>query len=192
VVFAPESLVAPDGRRLMWAWCWIDGLQNGIQSLPRELSLPEDGVLRIAPLRELETLRSDEVRVNGIEVAPTGIRVVDGVAGDALDCAVTIRSGSARRFGVVVLCDPDGAGGLPIAVDTRAKTLPVRDVEVPFVGDPDSVTLRVFVDKGMVAVFADDRQAMIATHGYRPENVHVGLFCVSVDLAAWRLHSSYA
>ena len=28
-----------------------------IQSLPRELSLPDDGILRISPLRELESLR---------------------------------------------------------------------------------------------------------------------------------------
>ena len=63
----------------MWAWCtpWINDMQKtdrkknfdnllkkeifqqGIQSLPRELSLPEDGVLRIKPLRELEQLRQD-------------------------------------------------------------------------------------------------------------------------------------
>jgi sucrose-6-phosphate hydrolase SacC (GH32 family) len=195
VFFAPESLLAPDGRRVMWAWCWIDGLQRGIQSLPRELSLPDDGVLRIAPVRELEALRSDEVRVRGIEVLPTGIRVVDDVTGDALECAVTIRPGSARRFGVVVLSDSDGAGGLLIAVDTLAETLAIGDIEAPFVGDGDSVTLRVFIDKGMVEVFADDRQAMIATHDYRPESTHVGLFAddrVTVDLVAWRLNSIYA
>jgi beta-fructofuranosidase len=195
VFFAPESLLAPDGRRLIWAWCWIDGLQNGIQSLPRELSLPEDGVLRIAPLRELETLRSDEMRVDGVEVPTTGTRVVDGVAGDALECAITIRFGSARQFGAVVLCDSDGVGGLAIAVDTLAGTLTVGDTEAPFVCDADSVTLRVFVDKGMVEVFADDRQAMIATHDYRPESTHVGLFAddrLTVDLAAWRLTSIYA
>jgi sucrose-6-phosphate hydrolase SacC (GH32 family) len=195
VFFAPETLLTPDGRRVMWAWCWIDGLQHGIQSLPRELSLPEDGVLRIAPVRELEMLRSDEVRAGGIEVPSTGIQIVDEVTGDALECAVTFRCGSAGRFGVVVLCDVDGVGGLPIAVDTGAETLAIGDIAAPFVGNADSVTLRVFVDKGMVEVFADDRQAMIASHDYRPENVHVGLFAddrITVDLAAWRLTSIYA
>src|SRR4029079_14272214 len=55
--FAPESLVAADGRRVMWSWSTRGSPQGAIQSLPRELSLPEDGVLRIKPLRELETLR---------------------------------------------------------------------------------------------------------------------------------------
>jgi sucrose-6-phosphate hydrolase SacC (GH32 family) len=194
VFFAPETLLAPDGRRLMWAWCWLDGLQNGIQSIPRELSLPDDGILRMAPLRELEMLRSDEVRVTGIEVAPTGTLVVDSVAGDTLECSITIRYGSAHRFGVVVLCDSQGAGGLLIAVDTLANTLTVGDAEAPFTADPDSVTLRVFIDKAMVEVFADDRQAVIGNQAHHPEDVHVGLFAddrVLVDVAAWRLSSIY-
>jgi beta-fructofuranosidase len=193
--FAPETMLAPDGRRLMWAWCWVDGMQKGIQSIPRELSLPDDGILRMAPLRELEMLRSDEVRVAGLEVTPTEVSVVDGVAGDALECAITIRYGSARRFGAVVLCDSDGGGGLSIAVDTVAETLTVGGAEAPFTPDPESVTLRVFIDKAMVEVFADDRQAVIGTQTYRPDDVHVGLFAddrVLVDVAAWRLNSIYA
>ena len=65
--FAPESLLTPDGRRVMWAWLATLGRSDGtmdsrtIQSLPRELSLPDDAILRIKPLRELETLRYDPV-----------------------------------------------------------------------------------------------------------------------------------
>ena len=58
--FAPESVLTRDGRRVMWAWCNLGFPQTGIQSLPRELSLSDDGVLLIKPLRELETLRYDE------------------------------------------------------------------------------------------------------------------------------------
>ena len=66
--FAPESLLSPDGRRVMWAWCTtiiskrakpvqrkksLDSLngkiQSGIQSLPRELSLAEDGLADQTP-----------------------------------------------------------------------------------------------------------------------------------------------
>jgi sucrose-6-phosphate hydrolase SacC (GH32 family) len=194
VFFAPESLLTPDGRRVMWAWCWIDGLQDGIQSLPRELSLPDDGILRIAPLRELETLRSDEVAVSGIEVSSTGIRVVEEISGDTIEVSVTFQLGSAERFGVVVLCDADGHGGLPITVDTLAETVAVGDTAAPFVPESESVTLRVFIDKGMVEIFADDRQAVIGAHPYSPGNTHIGLFTddrQTVDLIAWRLNSIY-
>src|SRR5439155_1034197 len=55
--FAPDSLLTTDGRRVMWAWLATilnTGDMNGLtaQSLPRELSLADDGALRIRPLRE--------------------------------------------------------------------------------------------------------------------------------------------
>jgi sucrose-6-phosphate hydrolase SacC (GH32 family) len=55
-IFAPESVLTPDGRRVMWAWLTSVGLDGAllhktIQSLPRELSLPSDGILRIAPCK---------------------------------------------------------------------------------------------------------------------------------------------
>ena len=49
--FAPESVLAADGRRVMWAWLTTlsdNTLRSeSILSLPRELSLGEDGGLRI-------------------------------------------------------------------------------------------------------------------------------------------------
>ncbi len=88
--FAPESLLTPDGRRVIWAWCtpWVNGMQKngraknfenllkpaffqqGIQSLPREVSLPADGTLRIEPLRELAKLRHHRVVTQSIAVPP--------------------------------------------------------------------------------------------------------------------------
>ena len=57
--FAPESLLTPDGRRVMWAWCAPRGskarekkIADGqpSQSLPRELSFSDDNKLLIQPL----------------------------------------------------------------------------------------------------------------------------------------------
>ena len=99
--FAPESVLTPDGRRVMWAWLATIGKNDGtmstktIQSLPRELSLPDDGVLRIRPLRELETLRHTYVTLFDIalteltkEVLPTTAPIGQTIAtlqGDALE-----------------------------------------------------------------------------------------------------------
>ena len=71
--FAPESVLTPDGRRVMCAWLSpLDDTINPktIQSLPRERSLGEDGSLRIRPLRELESHRYDAVTMSGLEVTP--------------------------------------------------------------------------------------------------------------------------
>ena len=79
--FAPESLLTPDGRRVMWAWCNVkaaNSRQTAIQSLPRELSLPADGVLRIKPLRELEKLRYDRKNEGKIIVKSNSSRHAQG------------------------------------------------------------------------------------------------------------------
>ena len=68
VYFAPESMLTKDGRRVMWTWLITELMPTGIQALPRELQLPADGVLRIKPLRELQTLRYDEMIKKNITV----------------------------------------------------------------------------------------------------------------------------
>lgn len=61
--FAPESVLTTDGRRVMWAWLATLGKtddamdRHTVQSLPRELSLPADGILRINPLTEVGEAR---------------------------------------------------------------------------------------------------------------------------------------
>jgi beta-fructofuranosidase len=191
--FAPESLLTADGRRVMWAWCAVDGPPTGIQSLPRELLHPGDRILRIAPLRELEMLRADEKRATEIAVVAGAPRLLDGVSGDALELSITIHRGSARRVGLLVHSDAAGEGGLAITVDAEAGTLSIGEVEAPF-DCGSEVTLRVFLDTSLVEVFADDRQAMVYSHAHRPGDDRVFLVAddaVTADVTSWRMNSMY-
>lgn len=198
--FAPESLLTPDGRRVMWAWCNIgDGLplQTAIQSLPRELSLPRDGVLRIKPLRELEMLRWDEQRMSNVPVDSGKPILLEGIAGDALELNITLRPGTAARFGVHVYCDRNGTNGLPIMVEPASKTLSLGATRVPFELKPgEDVTLRIFLDKNMVEVFANDRQAAVAVHKYSPGDMNVSLVAdggkaTAREIRTWKIRSIY-
>ena len=198
--FAPESVLTPDGRRVMWAWCVLKDLpiQNGVQSLPRELSLPEDGVLRIKPLRELETLRYDEKSEANITVKNDSVYKLKEIAGDAIEFQVTFSPSKVRQFGVHVYCDQDGNGGFPITVEPESKTMTLGTVKVPFATKPDEdVTLRVFLDKNMIEVFANDRQAAVVPHKYAPKNLGVNLFSKGGDVVVkeakgWKMKSIYA
>jgi sucrose-6-phosphate hydrolase SacC (GH32 family) len=197
--FAPESVLTPDGRRVMWAWCLLKDvpLQSGIQSLPRELSLPEDGVLRIKPLRELETLRYDEKSEANITVKSDGMYALKEIAGDTIELKVTIQPGAAKQFGVQVYCDKDGNGGFPIAVEPESKTLALGAMKVPFnLKAGENLELRVFLDKNMIEVFANDRQAAVAPHRYAPGNLGVSLFSKGGDVVVrevkgWKMKSIY-
>jgi sucrose-6-phosphate hydrolase SacC (GH32 family) len=178
--FAPESVLTPDGRRVMWAWLTMpDGgiVSRTIQSLPRELSLPADGLLRIKPLRELESLRYDPVTHENITVNPPANQLAGGFGrqritalnAEALEIRVTIAREQAerKRFGFTLFSDGKG-GGLSIVIRPETGTLRLGTTEAPFVvaelPKGEDVELRIFIDKYLVEVFANDRQAMVAAH----------------------------
>jgi sucrose-6-phosphate hydrolase SacC (GH32 family) len=77
-----------------------------------------------------------------------------------------------------VLCDKNGENGLRVAVLAESKTLRVGNVYAPFeLKKGEDLALRVFIDKNLVEVFANDRQAAVAAAGrYVPENLAVTLF----------------
>ncbi len=203
-VFAPESLLTPDGRRVLWAWSRVKHrlrevpIQSSIQCLPRELSLPPDGMLRVKPLRELEQLRYDARSVSDITLPANTFHPLPSMAGDALELRVVFPAGSAGSFGVRVYCDENGRKGLPIAFHTESQTLTVGETTIPLPWSPtEEVVLRVFLDKSIVEVFANDRLAALAPHRYDPGDLGVGLYTeegtVRVqEVECWNLRSIYS
>ena len=177
--FAPESVLTPDGRRVMWAWLASlndEIYQRTIQSLPRELSLAEDGSLRIRPLRELESLRYDAVTLTDITVTPpkgahsnTATERITDLDGDAFEIKITIDRAQARRkrFSLQLFADEDHAG-LPIMLHPETGTLRVGTTEAPFavadLPEGEALELRIFIDKYLVEVFVNDRQAVVGAH----------------------------
>ena len=65
---------------------------------------------------------------------------------------------------------PDGSegGGLPVILRPETGTLRVGASEAPFavadLPDGEDVKLRIFIDKYLVEVFANNRQALLAAH----------------------------
>ncbi len=197
--FAPESLMTKDGRRVMWAW-FFGGQTKGVQSLPRELELPDDNILRIKPLRELETLRCDEQSQAKIAVKSDQDLVLKKIKGDHLELKLEVKETGAKNFGVAVLCDDKGAGGVRITINRTKGLLEVGTEKAPFVLKADKpLTLRVFVDSTIVEVFANDVQAVIADKKRAAGakiNDRVVLFSAARDMTmdkitAWRMKSAY-
>ncbi len=211
--FAPESVLTPDGRRVMWAWITKRNEaagapnQDTLQSLPRELSLPADGVLRLRPLRELESLRYDPVVQRELQIgeASSHITAQGGdrrtrlaqLPGPAVELRLRVARNQADRklFGLV-LCADDPGGGLPITLRPDTGTLRVGTTDAPFaVADlpaGEDLELRIYVDQDLVEVFANDRQAMVAA--YAGDHRQTGLDAFSIadpttikTLECWQL-----
>jgi beta-fructofuranosidase len=180
----------------MWAWLpTLDLSLQGktIQSLPRELSLGNDGTLRIAPLRELETLREEkevfeQVTLGQIPEHSWGHheeKIVTRLSGETHEIRLTVAREEAdrRRLGLRVFAhesDPDL--GVPIIIDPATGTLQLGDVSAPFavadLPEGEDLELRVFIDKYLVEVFAHDRQAVVAVdlEGWRRKQRGVALY----------------
>jgi len=194
--FAPESLLTPDGRRVMWAWCRVEAAQSAIQSLPRELSLPADGVLRIKPLRELKKLRYDQKNEGNITVKSNSSHMLKRICGDTVELSVTIKPTSAKEYGVSVFCDKDGKG-FPVTIKPESKVLAMGKIKPPFeLRKGEDLNLRIFLDKSMVEVFVNDRQGAVYMHQHDKENVGISLFSKGGDITAkvkgWKMKSIYA
>lgn len=201
--FAPESVLTPDGRRVMWAWIFAMSRKHygpswkEAMSLPRELSLPKDGILRIKPLRELEHLRRDPMVQTNVLVENGKPCRLEKMGGDTIELMATIKPVSAEACGMRVLCDKENGKGIDVMVELGKKCIRLGSTTAPFDLMPgESIQLRVFVDRSIVEIFVNDRQAVVKQHAYEPEHVGVCLLssggdCVAESVQRWRVDSIY-
>lgn len=184
--FAPESVLTPDGRRVMWAWlATTDPKVNlkTVQSLPRELSLHEDGSLRIEPLRELTSLRYDgvtlrnvvyDVNTSGETQAFQGDNIIRGVEkiadlpGESFEIEITIdrKEAEGKRFGFNLFSDDDNEG-LFFLMQPELEIIRLGETEAPFklsdIPSNEDLRINIFGDKYLVEVFVNGRQALLQT-----------------------------
>ena len=176
--FAPEALVDGQGRQVMWAWLTDnpDGEEakgwSGVYGLPRTLWLGDDGTLRMAPVQELAMLRQQERAWKDIALDDGQTKALEGVEGDSCELALTIAPGACGQCGIKVRRSPGGEEETLLYYDAEKKELVFdathsgitgrRVVErAPFaLGDHEVLELRVFVDKSVVEIYANDRQAI--------------------------------
>lgn len=196
--FAPESLLDQSGRRIMWAWI-LDQPQfgmrsdhgwSGTMSLPRVLTLGEDRRLRMDVPKEIERLRGRGVQRTNLALRTDEEQVVDGVAGNSLEVAAEMIPKDAHQCGLKVCRSPHGEEETLVFYDAVEKKLKVDTTKSSLASGPRTVEagpfellpgerlkLRVFVDKSVVEVFANSRQA-VARRIYptRGDSIGVSLF----------------
>ena len=186
--YAPQTLLTPDGRRVMIAWMqnWstVGAKPNrcrwfGQTTVPRELSV-KDGRLYQQPVRELEKYRSGRVVHRNIPVS--GEVNLPGIQGRTLDMTITVRptgGESYRWFRIRVAKDgvhetiiryrPDQGtvkldrvrSGLPHdIVHTRSFLVRNRQGEIK---------LRIVLDRFSLEVFVNDGEQAASAVIYTPQ-----------------------
>jgi beta-fructofuranosidase len=196
--FAPESLLDDKGRRIMWAWLF-DGRKkktrkasgwSGTMGLPRVLWLGDDGMLRMAPPEELKILRYNPKKLQSLTVKADSELPLKDFGSNSCELSIEMVPDGAQQFGVKVCVSPDGQEETLIYYDAKDKKLKIdtnksslgegpKSVEAgPFELKPgEPLKLRVFVDKSVVEVFANNRQAVMRRiYPTRKDSLNVVLF----------------
>jgi len=212
--FAPEALVDDRGRQIMWAWLTDNpGGESprgwsGVYGLPRTLWLGDDGTLRMRPVKELEMLRSDEQTWSDVALADGQVRKLENVVGDSCELEITLAHPTAGRCGMRVRSSPGGEEQTLLYYDATARQLVFdatrsgtdgrRAVErAPLaLKDGEPLQLRVFVDRSVIEVYANDRQAICRrVYPGRDDSLDVVLFADGAEavfrsVKAWEMMSS--
>ena len=73
-----------------------------------------------------------------------------------------------------MLCDQNNGKGLDVVVEPGSRSIKLGPTTAPFDLAPgEDIQLRIFVDRGIVEVFANDRQALVGHHVNAPIDVDV-------------------
>ena len=182
---------------------------SGTMSLPRVLSLGADGKLRMNPPEEIEHLRYNGRRQGNLEVKADSELAVVGIGGNSLELDLEMTARDARQFGLKVCCSPGGEEQTVIYYDAADKKLKVDTTKSSLTEGPkgveagpfelqadEALKLRVFVDKSVVEVFANGRQAVMRRiYPSRADSVGVTLFstggpAIVPILEAWEMMPS--
>jgi len=180
---------------------------SGTMSLPRTLWLGEDNTLRMRPAKELAALRYNarkfgpgtilDHRVtllrDNVLIEMIGSSPLKAASGNSIELSLEMKPGKGtEECGVKVCCSPDGkeqtlvyydATDKKLKIDTRESSLgegPKRVEAAPFeLKEGETLKLRIFVDKSVVEVFANDRQALVRRiYPTRKDSVGVELFSI--------------
>lgn len=171
--YAPQSVLTPDGRRVMIGWLrsWGNDFPprhlghnwNNMMTIPRELRIENDTLVQY-PLRELETLRANERTFEGASFAAPHSRAselrlsVD--VHEAKQLCLRIAESEGEAFKIEydverqVLRTDRSIAGYPMGKNGVKEEKPYREAILPLKGG--KLELRVFLDTSCVEVFSAD------------------------------------
>ncbi len=181
--YAPQTLLTPDGRRVMIGWmqnwetsnCQSSSMRCfGQMTVPRELAL-RDGRLYQNPVRELKACRSYQILYRNVLL--TGMTTLQNVRGRVVDMTVNIRPASQNAmyswFKINVAGDGEHMTTIrykpecnTIRIDRTRCGFPHDIVNVrDFVVRPrgGEIKLRILLDKYSMELFVNDGEQAATT-----------------------------
>ena len=192
-----------EGRRIFFGWITegrseeaqrVSGW-SGVMSLPRVLSLFDDGRMRMEPAPELETLRRNHRQLSDLHLPADSIVPLEEIRGECMEITADFEPSDARELGVKVRCSTDAAeqtlivynrAGNYLELDAEASSQSPQVVgrgvqRGPLdLGPAEPLKLRIFLDRSVVEVFANSRLCLTKRiYPSRTDSLGVELFANS-------------
>lgn len=180
--YAPQSLLTPDGRRVIIGWLnmWQSPMPeqqdgwSGLLSVPRELILDPEDRLRILPVEELRLLRGQHYALSLNEL--TNNQQVIHDQAEALELHITwnLSASTAEQFGLSL------GTGLRIYVDAQSQRLYLERRYPEFALDgvrsipltnSHELALQIYIDRSSVEVFINQGEYCMSSRIY-PHKEH--------------------
>ena len=179
VFYAPNSLLDPAGRWLMWGWVrearpreqyaaahWASCL-----TLPREISLDGQGRLCVKPAAELRKLREATLLERQLQLRDGIPDDLDQARGDRIEIACRVLSADCEWLHLQFRRSPDGRQHTELSYDfargwlqlsrqhsTDTAEASVDPCECALELDADEMLdLRIFLDASVIEVYANQR-----------------------------------
>ncbi len=180
--YAPNSLLDPHGRWLMWGWLrearprdqyaaagWASCL-----TLPRVISLDAAGELKIQPAAELRGLRQAQLFAGDVSLKPARPHNLGDSKGARLEIACRASRSNGQKLGIQFRRSPDGqqytevvydftTGKLSLLRENSTETAEIStdacECALPLAAD-EALDLRIFLDNSVIEIFANQRRSL--------------------------------
>ncbi len=154
--YAPNTMVVPDGRRLVWGW--VNGFPggrgwNGCLSLPRQLSWSRTGQLQQQPAPQLAKLRGQPVVGKNIHLENGSVNLPLPNT-NTLEIQVEVDLKTATLFALELRAE----SGATVRVKFSEAELQVLESRAPLAlaKGERKLRLRMFLDHSVLEVFANE------------------------------------
>jgi len=191
--YAPKSFLATDGRRILWGWLretrpeaqFAAAGWSGAMSLPRVLSINDDGELEMHPATEVEKLRGPAETRRLAAGMPSKQKLA------TLRRELLIPLGDAKQK-IAVRLWSNGQSVWELLVDVSASLVKCGDITfaLPPQTGPDDA-LRIFIDGSVIESFIAGRQCLTSrVYNLIPNETELELFLQSapgLEVTQWPL-----
>ena len=188
--YAPKSFLAPDQRRILWGWIRETRSEAefgsagwaGAMSLPRVLTVGEQGQLEIQPVAEMAKLRGTAEKATVVAKTPFRRKLAD--LRQELRVLIDLSMGA-----ITVRLLTKGTEVWHLVVNVRGDSIRTGDVSFPLPSTPNSkLGLHVFVDNSVIESFIGGQEVITSrSYSLAPGETEVevsiaGMGHIEVDL----------